>query len=234
MSCGGVWAPTIDACGTKCGPQPGRGGGPRGTRILLGQCLGARSWVEATRLASGCCGLAGNFGFTKGHGEVSEACAEQVLLPRVREADEHTVVLADGFSCRTQVHEPDSGGREAVHLAELVRGAGSRGPAGPMPERTLARRTPPPGTAERTAVVAGGAALTLVLGRWAARALGQRPSAQRPGPARPHPDRRRASGTGARSLRGPGPEACPERTSTVTSHDSSVHQQPFVAPDARG
>ena len=76
--------------------------------------------ADVERLDSGCCGLAGNFGFTAGHGEVSEACAEQVLLPRLRAADAGTVVLADGFSCRTQIHELDSGGHEAVHLAQLL------------------------------------------------------------------------------------------------------------------
>jgi Fe-S oxidoreductase len=76
--------------------------------------------AEVNRLDSGCCGLAGNFGFEKGHLEVSEACAESVLLPAVRDADPEIVVLADGFSCRTQIHELDSGGREAVHLAELL------------------------------------------------------------------------------------------------------------------
>jgi FAD/FMN-containing dehydrogenase/Fe-S oxidoreductase len=76
--------------------------------------------VDVEQLDSGCCGLAGNFGFTAGHGEVSEALAEQTLLPRLREADDDTVVLADGFSCRTQIHDLDSGGREGVHLAELL------------------------------------------------------------------------------------------------------------------
>jgi FAD/FMN-containing dehydrogenase/Fe-S oxidoreductase len=76
--------------------------------------------VEVERLDSGCCGLAGNFGFTAGHGEVSHALAEQTLLPRVREAGDDTVVLADGFSCRTQIHDLDSAGREGVHLAELL------------------------------------------------------------------------------------------------------------------
>ena len=79
-----------------------------------------RTGADVERLDSGCCGLAGNFGFTAGHGEVSEACAEQVLLPRLRAADRETVVLADGFSCRTQIHELDSGGHEAVHLAQLL------------------------------------------------------------------------------------------------------------------
>ncbi|NUR06050.1 MAG: FAD-binding oxidoreductase [Nocardioidaceae bacterium] len=76
--------------------------------------------VSAEALESGCCGLAGNFGFTAGHGEVSEALAERVLLPRLREAPPGSVALADGFSCRTQIHELDSGGHEAVHLAELL------------------------------------------------------------------------------------------------------------------
>ncbi|MEQ0558521.1 FAD-binding and (Fe-S)-binding domain-containing protein [Amycolatopsis sp. NEAU-NG30] len=76
--------------------------------------------MEAEHLDSGCCGLAGNFGFERGHLEVSKACAERVLLPRVREADAETTVLADGFSCRTQLHELDSGGREGRHLAELL------------------------------------------------------------------------------------------------------------------
>lgn len=79
--------------------------------------------TQVDRLDSGCCGLAGNFGFTAGHGEVSEACAEQVLLPRLRELDPRdgrNAVLADGFSCRTQIHELDSGGHEAVHLAQLL------------------------------------------------------------------------------------------------------------------
>jgi FAD/FMN-containing dehydrogenase/Fe-S oxidoreductase len=79
-----------------------------------------KAGVHTERLDSGCCGLAGNFGFTAGHGEVSHALAEQTLLPRIREADEDTAVLADGFSCRTQIHDLDSGGREGMHLAELL------------------------------------------------------------------------------------------------------------------
>jgi hypothetical protein len=79
-----------------------------------------RAGIDAERLDSGCCGLAGNFGFESGHLDVSEACAERILLPRLREADAGTAVLADGFSCRTQIHEFDSGGHEAVHLAELL------------------------------------------------------------------------------------------------------------------
>jgi Fe-S oxidoreductase len=79
-----------------------------------------RAGVDVEHLDSGCCGLAGNFGFTAGHGAVSEALAEQTLLPRLRDADDGVVALADGFSCRTQIHDLDSGGREGRHLAELL------------------------------------------------------------------------------------------------------------------
>jgi Fe-S oxidoreductase len=87
------------------------------------QRLLQRAGVDVERLESGCCGLAGNFGFERGHLDVSRASAERVLLPRLREEAPETVVLADGFSCRTQIHEFDSGGHEAVHLAELLASA---------------------------------------------------------------------------------------------------------------
>jgi len=69
-------------------------------------------------LDSGCCGLAGNFGFTAGHYEVSMACAEAVLLPAVRAADAGTAVLADGYSCRTQIRQ--AGDDRPEHLAQLA------------------------------------------------------------------------------------------------------------------
>ncbi|MER6245464.1 FAD-binding and (Fe-S)-binding domain-containing protein [Streptomyces griseorubiginosus] len=69
-------------------------------------------------LTGGCCGLAGNFGFEKGHFEVSRACAEEQLLPSVRGASEDTVVLADGFSCRTQLEQ--LAGVRGRHLAEVL------------------------------------------------------------------------------------------------------------------
>ncbi|MFC4609186.1 FAD-binding and (Fe-S)-binding domain-containing protein [Streptomyces maoxianensis] len=69
-------------------------------------------------LSSGCCGLAGNFGFEKGHYGVSVACAEDQLLPAVRAAGEGVEILADGFSCRTQLEQLE--GRRARHLAEVL------------------------------------------------------------------------------------------------------------------
>ncbi|MGC5343118.1 FAD-linked oxidase C-terminal domain-containing protein [Streptomyces sp. DT171] len=69
-------------------------------------------------LSGGCCGLAGNFGFERGHWDVSVACAEDRLLPAVRAAGPGTELLADGYSCRTQLAQ--LGGHRARHLAELL------------------------------------------------------------------------------------------------------------------
>jgi FAD/FMN-containing dehydrogenase/Fe-S oxidoreductase len=74
--------------------------------------------VDAEVLDSGCCGLAGNFGFEHGHYDISMACAERVLLPAVRAAGSDVAILADGFSCRTQLrHATDS---RPLHLAQLA------------------------------------------------------------------------------------------------------------------
>ncbi len=80
----------------------------------------ARTGATVVRVG-GCCGLAGNFGVEQGHYEVSVAVAEHDLLPAVRAAGSAAVVLADGFSCRTQL--ADLADVRAVHLAELLGGA---------------------------------------------------------------------------------------------------------------
>ncbi|MFE3329107.1 FAD-binding and (Fe-S)-binding domain-containing protein [Streptomyces sp. NPDC059176] len=69
-------------------------------------------------LSGGCCGLAGSFGFERGHYGVSVACAEDQLLPAVRAAGDGAVLLADGFSCRTQLEQLT--GRRGRHLAEVL------------------------------------------------------------------------------------------------------------------
>jgi Fe-S oxidoreductase len=69
----------------------------------------------------GCCGLAGNFGVERGHYEVSVKVAETALLPAVRRArqkDPEATILADGFSCRTQLDQLAS--LPGTHLAELL------------------------------------------------------------------------------------------------------------------
>jgi FAD/FMN-containing dehydrogenase/Fe-S oxidoreductase len=70
----------------------------------------------------GCCGLAGNFGVERGHYDVSVAVAETALLPAVRTLDDGGVVLADGFSCRTQLDQLAGrvGDTRARHLAEVL------------------------------------------------------------------------------------------------------------------
>lgn len=78
-----------------------------------------RTGAAITRLG-GCCGLAGNFGVEKGHYDVSVKVAEHDLLPAVRSMPEGSIVLADGFSCRTQLD--DLAATEAVSLAELLAG----------------------------------------------------------------------------------------------------------------
>ncbi|MEV7342686.1 FAD-linked oxidase C-terminal domain-containing protein [Streptomyces sp. NPDC093544] len=66
----------------------------------------------------GCCGLAGNFGVERGHYDVSVAVAETALLPAVRGAGADSVVLADGFSCRTQLDQLAA--TRGIHLAQLL------------------------------------------------------------------------------------------------------------------
>jgi FAD/FMN-containing dehydrogenase/Fe-S oxidoreductase len=66
----------------------------------------------------GCCGLAGNFGVERGHYDVSVAVAETALLPAVRAVPPDAIVLADGFSCRTQLEQLAA--THSLHLAELL------------------------------------------------------------------------------------------------------------------
>lgn len=85
------------------------------------EALLKRTGATITRLG-GCCGLAGNFGVELGHYEVSVKVAEQQLLPAINAAGKDAVVLADGFSCQTQI--ADLSDRAGVHLVELLsRGA---------------------------------------------------------------------------------------------------------------
>jgi len=86
---------------------------------------------------SGCCGLAGSFGYEAGEKyEVSMKAGEQVLLPAVREAPKHALIVTDGFSCRSQIkHGTD---RQALHLAQVLQLAireGGRPAGGEYPER---------------------------------------------------------------------------------------------------
>jgi Fe-S oxidoreductase len=82
--------------------------------------------VAAREPEAGCCGLAGSFGFEAGHYDVSMAVGERNLLPAVRGAAPDERVIANGFSCETQIHQ--GAGRMPQHLAEVIASALPRRP----------------------------------------------------------------------------------------------------------
>ncbi len=75
--------------------------------------------VEVTELPTGCCGMAGSFGYEKEHYDISKKIAGQALLPAIHKMDKDTLLVANGFSCRHQVR--DFGKRKAVHWVEALR-----------------------------------------------------------------------------------------------------------------
>jgi Fe-S oxidoreductase len=78
-----------------------------------------RLGVDFRTLDSGCCGMAGPFGFEKAHYDVAQACGERVLLPAVRGRDPGTLVVTEGFSCKTMIDQ-NVKGVSPVSLGELV------------------------------------------------------------------------------------------------------------------
>jgi FAD/FMN-containing dehydrogenase/Fe-S oxidoreductase len=81
-----------------------------------------RMGVDLTHPDSGCCGMAGAFGFEKKHYDLSMKLGERVLLPMVRESEEDTLIIANGFSCREQIEQGT--GRKTLHFAEVLKLAG--------------------------------------------------------------------------------------------------------------
>ena len=98
-----------------------------------------RLGLVVEELDSGCCGMAGAWGYEPGHYDVSIACAERVLLPRLRDASPETLIVADGFSCKTQIEQARIG-RNALHVAEVLALA-RRGETPTRPTATLTRRS---------------------------------------------------------------------------------------------
>jgi FAD/FMN-containing dehydrogenase/Fe-S oxidoreductase len=80
--------------------------------------------LDVEKLESGCCGLAGSFGFEAEKYELSKAIYDNRLAGMVRDAPPDTLLVADGFSCKTQIEQ--LGGRRALHLAEVIRGTPPR------------------------------------------------------------------------------------------------------------
>ncbi len=103
----------------------------KGTFVVQGHCHHAAlmkmtdevalletTGAEVRLLDSGCCGMAGPFGFEREKFAVSQALAERRLLPAVRAAGADTVLVADGFSCREQIAQNSA--KQGVHLAEVL------------------------------------------------------------------------------------------------------------------
>ncbi len=125
------------------------------------QRLLERMGLEVDHVQGGCCGLAGSWGFEASHHEISIRAGEQALLPAVRKAPQGTLIVANGFSCRSQIEQAGTG-RRALHVAQvmkLAREHGPAGPTGPRPEDGSSRGRPPAsaGTRVRRAAVVGGA-----------------------------------------------------------------------------
>ena len=108
-----------------------------GRALLHGHCHGRatngftpeqklleRVGLEVETPDSGCCGMAGAWGYEADHFEVSRACAERVLLPAVRDAAPQTLLVASGFSCRSQVEQ--LAGPKPLHVAQVLRLARGR------------------------------------------------------------------------------------------------------------
>ncbi|RKG81238.1 FAD-binding oxidoreductase [Corallococcus sp. CA049B] len=122
-----------------------------------------RKWLDRTGLDwekpdSGCCGMAGSFGYERDKYGVSQACGERVILPKVRGASGDTLLIADGFSCREQIRQAT--GRKPLHLAQVLQKALRRGED--APEAAPARPALSP------ALVVGGVLMAAGLVSWRA------------------------------------------------------------------
>lgn len=121
-----------------------------------------RLGVDHEVLDSGCCGMAGSFGFEEDHFEVAQACGERVLLPAVRRADPRTLIITSGFSCREMMQQNRL--RPPLHTAEVVHMAMQRSGrlTAPVGEGVPAARATMDGRPSTTARLAIGAAAALL------------------------------------------------------------------------
>jgi FAD/FMN-containing dehydrogenase/Fe-S oxidoreductase len=119
-----------------------------------------KAGIECNVPDSGCCGMAGSFGYEADHYKVGLDCGERVLLPSVRSAPADELIVTDGFSCREMIRQETD--RHALHFAQVLQMGIKEGPSGPsgrLPERkyTTVPRTPavPVGIIAGAAVLAG-------------------------------------------------------------------------------
>jgi FAD/FMN-containing dehydrogenase/Fe-S oxidoreductase len=129
--------------------------------------------LDVTMLDAGCCGMAGAFGFEREHYDVSMQIGDLVLLPAVRDAPPDTLIVADGFSCRTQIAQATS--RRAMHFADVLDMAAQERDDGsqPFPERRYVADYDAEARTRATKIVVG-AACGAALGVAGVRALTRR------------------------------------------------------------
>ena len=133
------------------------------------QSLLEKIGLDVEVLDSGCCGMAGAFGFERSHYDVSVTCAERALTPAVCAASESALIVNDGFSCREQIMQLTP--RRALHVAQVLKMAFDQPPREPFPER---RYTSDPRDARRratrnAAIAAGIAGAAGALSIWSTR-----------------------------------------------------------------
>ena len=97
-----------------------------------------RTGLRIDSVKGGCCGLAGSWGFEKGKYDISLECGKQAYLPAARRAAPETLIVANGFSCQTQLEDAPGTDRTALHLAQVMRLAHDHDPL------ALSRRPAPP------------------------------------------------------------------------------------------
>lgn len=122
-------------------------GGLKPEMKLLKEGMG----LDADEAKGGCCGLAGSWGFESGKYDISMQCGEVGWLPAVRSAEPTTLIVANGFSCKTQLDEAKLG-RHALHLGELMNMARKLAMPRfntPLPERLREPRPEPPAAVKR-------------------------------------------------------------------------------------
>jgi Fe-S oxidoreductase len=127
----------------------------------------SRLGLDCELLDSGCCGMAGSFGFEAGHYDVSMKVGELVLLPAVRRASKDTLIIADGFSCREQIRQATD--REALHTAQVLQLALQQNPTEiNFPEKIfIEQRNRELTRANRKTAWAAGAAAFALMVLWA-------------------------------------------------------------------
>jgi FAD/FMN-containing dehydrogenase/Fe-S oxidoreductase len=144
---------------TTFGVQPPR---IRGRALLWGHChhratggisaeqeLLRQAGLDVTELKGGCCGLAGSWGFEQGKYDISMDCGEQALLPAVRDAPDGTLIVADGFSCKTQIAHARAG-KQALHTGQVLAMAAKREPGADVSSQPVPAQ-PVPSASQRAA-----------------------------------------------------------------------------------